>query len=184
MRSGIGIALGIAFLLVAGGIAWIAVRDDDKPRAGEAHDCGDDTDLRRDGAPPRLADQANSTLEEGGNRTWRWDLQVDDACQGKDGSVSVDVRPGQRLDGCGEATYYASVTSGLSEREIELAGDGGVLHGQATVTPARPDLQQGNGSFVVSLAVTMASSGLQLQDEQCLDAALDGFTLAASFRRA
>lgn len=184
MRRPIAIVVGIVLIAAAVGIAWAVLRDDDRGHVREEHDCAGGTERVRDDVPPRLADRANGTTQEDGNRTWRWDLQVDDACQGEDASVSVDVRPGQRLEGCGAATFYASATSGLGEREIELAGDGGVLHGQATVTPARPDLQAGNGSFVVSLAVTLPSSGLELQDEQCLDAAVNGFTLAASFARA
>lgn len=181
MRRPFAVAVGIALIAAAAGIAWFVLRDDDE--IAVKADCGPGDAARLDEASPGLANRAASMTEEAGNRTWRWDFQVDDACQAQDASVAVDVRPGQRLEGCGAVTYYASVTSGVSEREIDLGGES-VLHGQATVTPARPDLQAGNGSFVVSLAATMPTSGLELQDEQCLDAAVNGFTLHAAFARA
>jgi hypothetical protein len=155
-------------------------------RAGDGGDpegatggCGSATHRERSETSPVLA-KADSDVPEGGNRTLRWDLAVDQACQASGASVRVEARMEDPPQNCPPLGLRASVTAGLQEHDIALAGDHD-LGGTATVTPAREDLGEGPGRFVVSLSATFRTTA-EAQDNECLDATLTSIGLFADFK--
>jgi hypothetical protein len=149
---------------------------------------GDDADLcgardeqSRSESPPGLARRADADTpsEADGNRTLRWDLAVDGACQEEQATVSVQVTLGEPPADCPAVAWRASVTTALSERDLALAGTT-TLQGSETFRPSRTDLGAGPGSYVLSLSATFADRSA-LQDEACLDAQVQGLQLATSY---
>jgi hypothetical protein len=146
--------------------------------------CGDAADATLDLQGPghyRLA--AANERDGAGQRTVRWDLRVEDACQATDATARVQAATGPPPQDCPEVALRASVTTGLTEAEVPLSGDA-VRSGQATFRPARPDLASGPGTFIVSLAASLASTGVEVRDHECLEATLHSLHLEAGYARA
>ena len=145
--------------------------------------CGASEDRDESFEPPGLAGRAaaDDQDEASGNRTLRWDLVVEGACQEASATASVTATLAEPPQDCPDLDLRATVATGLSEQPIALS-EGALRTGSVAFTPQRTDLGEGAGSFVVSLAVTMASEGFGPHDDQCLDATLSSFRLAADYR--
>lgn len=176
-------------VLIVGCVAALAVlagclgsgpdggRDRDTTSSGG---CGAEDEQSRSESPPGLARRADSDTTSSGNRTLRWDLAVASACQDEQATASVQVTLNPEiLQDCPAVAWRASVTTGLSEDDIELTGTN-TLQGTQAFQPRRPDLGVGVGSYVVSLSATFTDRSA-LQDEACLDGLVQAFQLATSY---
>jgi hypothetical protein len=166
----------VAALLLLAGCTWFS------PGA-KGDGCGDAGDASLERSSPGLAEGAAHDDVAEGNRTVRWDVAVADACQARPAHAFVEARLGAKAAGCSDVDLRASASTGLSELRIDLLGES-VQQGVLAFDPRRPDLTPGPGSFTLSLAATMASAGSALDDHRCLDAAVQGFTLRATYARA
>lgn len=150
---------------------------------GSDEACGASQQREASEQAPGLAARsaANEYDAAGGNRTVRWDLVVEGACQDASATAQVTATLTTPPQDCPDVALRGTVSTGVSETEIPLS-EGETRSGSRDFTPQRTDLGEGAGTFVVSLAATMESQGFAPHDEQCLDATLASFRLAADFR--
>lgn len=137
------------------------------------------TEQRHEQAPG-LSQRATAMIREDGNRSWRWDLLVADVCPQQGGTAGADLIQSGAPDNCPTVTLRATLTTGVTEAVIALEGETR-QQGHVTFTPQRPDLGPGPATVAVSLTARLVATGLDAQDEQCLDAQLPSFALWATF---